>query len=63
MKATIVFADADDFAFFNRYVKMAREQQGTVGGLYAGLLCSALKRAKITTKPKVKNEPSGTRPA
>jgi hypothetical protein len=47
VKVTITFANKDDLAFFKRYIEMANSQQGTVGGLYAGLLCSALKRAKV----------------
>lgn len=55
-KATIEFADADDLAFFLRYVEMAKSQAGTVGGLYSGLLCSGIKRAKVkTTTPKKGN--------
>ncbi len=54
MKVTIQFADKDDAAFFKRYIEMANSQQGTVGGLYPGLLCSALRRARVKhhkTKP------------
>lgn len=41
------FADGDDRANFRRYVERAKATDGTIGGLYAGLLCSALKRAHI----------------
>jgi len=41
------FADNDDQAAFCKYHRKAVETDGTVGGLNAGLLCSALKRAQI----------------
>jgi predicted ATP-grasp superfamily ATP-dependent carboligase len=44
---TIQFQDADDLKQFQRYMRMAKAQAGTVTGLYAGLLCSALKRAEV----------------
>jgi len=52
-KFTIQFMDADDAQQFRRYVEKAKTTEGTVSGLYAGLMCSALKRAKVKeSKPK-----------
>lgn len=54
-KFTIQFADADDAHQFRRYVEKAKASDGTVGGLWAGLMCSALKRATVKeSKPKEK---------
>lgn len=47
----IDFADADDLRYFTGYAAKAQMQDGTVSGLYAGLMCSALKRAKIKPLP------------
>lgn len=49
---TIHFADADDLRWFQKYIEKIKAAQGTVGGLYSGLACSALRRATI--KPKAK---------
>ena len=46
---TIQFADEQDAASFLQYKERADKQDGTVGGLYAGLVCSAIKRATIPT--------------
>jgi hypothetical protein len=46
----IQFADSEDAANFLRYKERADKQDGTVGGLYAGLVCSAIKRATIPTE-------------
>lgn len=43
----VQFADDNDQAAFRKYHRLAVDTNGTVGGLNAGLLCSALKRAKI----------------
>jgi len=45
---TIQFADAIDARNFLNYCAKAKAQEGTVGSLYAGLMCSALKRATVT---------------
>jgi len=61
-KVTIQFKDNDDRENFLRYIARARGKDGTVGGLYAGLLCSALKRcalvgeAQATTAQEAINE-------
>lgn len=61
-KLTIQFKDSDDKNNFLRYIAKAKGQDGTVGGLYAGLLCSALKRcalvgeARATTAQEAINE-------
>lgn len=57
-KVTIVFQDKADVAFFHRYIKKAKSQDGTVGGLYAGLLCSALKRCQVTTPVQIETAAS-----
>lgn len=44
---TLQFADSDDLKAFEKYIGMAKAQEGTVTGLYCGLMCSALKRSKI----------------
>lgn len=44
---TIQFAALDDAKAFLKYKQMADAQDGTVSGLHAGLMCSALKRATI----------------
>lgn len=44
---TVRFSDAEDLEHFAKYVGKAKQQDGTVGGLWAGLLCSALKRSDI----------------
>ena len=54
---TIQFADADDLKWFKTYIEKARASEGTVGGLYTGLLCSALKRATIKER-----KPKATKP-
>ena len=46
-KFSIEFVDEHDAYAFLRYIEKAKEQDGTVTGLYAGILCSALKRAKV----------------
>ncbi len=43
----IQFSDQADTDNFKKCVGKAKSTEGTFGGLYAGLLCSALKRAKI----------------
>lgn len=48
---TIQFNDLDDRRSFLNYVERAKASGGTVGGLYSGLLCSALKRATIVPCP------------
>lgn len=56
---TITFSDDDDAGFFLRYVDKAKAQDGTVTGLYAGLMCSALKRATVESsegKPPIEFE-------
>ena len=42
---TLEFRDAEDLKYFTKYMVMAKEQGGTITGLYAGLMCSALKRS------------------
>ncbi len=48
----IRFYDEDDKQAFLRYVEKAQQQEGTVTGVYAGIMCSALKHSTI--KPEVK---------
>ena len=43
----IEFANADDRDGFINYRERALKQDGTVSGLYAGIMCSAIKRSKI----------------
>jgi len=45
----IQFKDLDDFKYFMKYVELAKAQSGTVSGLYCGLMCSALRRADVST--------------
>ena len=49
MKNTILiqFADADDLKRFKEYEAKVKAQDGTVGGLWSGLMCSALKGATL----------------
>jgi len=46
-QVTITFQDADDRKWFEKYAKMAKSQDGTVTGLYSGLMCSSIKRSAI----------------
>lgn len=46
-KLTINFRDSVDRENFLRYASRAQGQDGTVGGLYAGLMCCAIKRATV----------------
>jgi len=43
----ISFADINDRETFCNYRERAVETEGTVGGLWAGLVCSAIKRSRI----------------
>lgn len=43
----ITFQDPEDAKYFLKWVNMAKEKEGTVGGLYTGLACSAIKRATV----------------
>lgn len=45
--AFIEFADEKDRGSLETYMIKAKEADGTVGGLWSGLLCSALKRATL----------------
>lgn len=43
---TLQFADPEDLRRVERYIEMAKNRDGTVTGLWAGLMCSALKRSE-----------------
>jgi hypothetical protein len=47
LSITLTFADSDDLFYFQNYVKQAKNRDGAVTGLTAGLMCAAVKRAKI----------------
>ncbi len=51
----IRFYDEDDKQAFLRYIQKAKEQDGTVTGVFCGIMCSALKRSitSQTIKPEV----------
>lgn len=48
----ITFQSDEDAKYFLDYKSKADKQDGTVTGLYAGLMCSALRRARLAN-PKV----------
>jgi hypothetical protein len=43
----VEFLNHDDLTYFRKYYDAAKAQAGTVSGVKCGLMCSALKRAKI----------------
>lgn len=45
---TLYFADDDDARNFEKYRQLALENHGTVTGLYAGLMTSLIRDAKVT---------------
>lgn len=47
-EVTLEFASESDAQYFLNYFDIAKVAEGTVGGLNASLMCSALKRARIT---------------
>ncbi len=51
----IRFYDEEDKRYFLKYVEMAKKQEGTVTGLYCGIMCAALRRSVCsqTIKPEV----------
>lgn len=46
-KVTIIFQNSDDARYFKNYASAAKATDGTVTGVYAGVMCSALKRSII----------------
>lgn len=54
---TITFENVEDLLQFTRYVVKCKEQDGTPGNLYVGLMSSALKRAKVN--PAFQSQPQG----
>lgn len=46
-RAIVQFANDKDKDWFTLYHRKAVEQDGTVGGVFAGAMCSALKAAKV----------------
>ena len=57
MKVTIHFQSDEDAHFFMKWVDLAKKSEGTAGGLYSGLACSAIKRAKVKATKKPTPEP------
>lgn len=55
---TIEFATPEDARNFLAYVEKAKAQEGTVTGVYAGIACSALKRARSVTKQTAEKDPN-----
>lgn len=53
---TIRFASEEDRDRMYRYWKMATEQDGTVTGVWAGIMCSALRKAAIRHPRPIKPE-------
>lgn len=47
-KITIQFATSEDLEWFTKCAKKASESAGTIAPLYCGLLCSSLRKAKVT---------------
>ena len=43
----IRFYDEEDKRHFLKYVYMAKEREGTVTGLYCGIMCAALRRSEL----------------
>lgn len=46
-QVTIQFESDEDLMYFTKYAVKVKEQEGTVSGIYCGLMCSALRRAKV----------------
>lgn len=44
----VQFSDEQDVQAFDTYVEQARKDKGTITGLYAGLMTSVMRDAKIT---------------
>ncbi len=47
LQVKIQFYDEYDKEAFLKYWSMAKEKEGTVTGLYCGIMCSALKRSAL----------------